>query len=310
VQALPTNLYFLAEETGVRQVWRLGDVNGEAEPVTAASVSIQDFAVSPGGAMIAYTAGGRLVAAPTAGGAGVLVAEVSASGASPAFNARGDTLVYAAGGILTVPVDGSAQPRGVIGDPADRQYTRPRWSPDSTWLLIDMVAPDGASEPALLSVTGRGPITFDVRCSGARWITGNKVLCWGAGGAASAATPGLYLVTPGDPVQVETVLGESWSVLDAVYVPYDGSVIFLQGSADAGVSSVQPMRVMPSGTPEQAGVGGLVQEPKLSPGGAVIAGLTGVGPDGGGQLLFIHTEDGESARLETPARVWSFAWGD
>ena len=38
--------------------------------------------------------------------------------------------------------------------------------PDGTWLLIDMVAPDGASEPALLSVTGRGPITFDVRGPG------------------------------------------------------------------------------------------------------------------------------------------------
>ncbi len=301
VVGLPEDLYFLAASADVVQVWRVAQQTGTPLPLTAEIDDVTDFTLSSDGNHLAYTVGGRLMLA-TIGAADARQLAGGGGDMTPAFRADGLALAYADGGILTVPSDGG-DPVAVLGDPADRRYTHPRWSPDGTWLLIDIESAEGV-EVALLSVTGRGPLTLDVRCGGARWMAGNKFLCWGAH-SSGAVTPGLYVVTPGDPPRVTLLLDESWSLLDAVHIPKDGTIFFVMGSTMPGMFAAQPMRLAPGAVPEPSGLGGMIDAPRLAPDGSMLAGR-----DGTGRLMFIRTETGECTILKAPARAWGLVWGN
>ncbi|MBN1287491.1 MAG: PD40 domain-containing protein [Anaerolineae bacterium] len=305
VSGLPADLYFLAPApdaaSDAAQVWRLDAATGTAALLTTTAAGVASFAVSPDGARLAYVTDGRLMVAAVGDAGALEAAALSAGGASPAFSPDGAILAYADGGVFTVPAAGGAEPFAVIGG---SRYLRPRWSPDGTWLLIDIETAQGAVETALLSVTGRGPLRFEVLCSGARWVSGNKVLCWGADGPTKA-TPGLYLVVPGDPPQVDTLLDAAWSIVDAVYLPGDGTIIFLQGVSAPGVMAVQPVRLAPGEEPAPFGAGGLVDAPRLAPDGSVIAGV-----DDAGRGVFIWVETGRRVVLKSPGRMSGMVWGN
>ncbi len=298
VEKMPADLYFLAENAGAAQVWRIGKGEEQAAPLTAEGEDVVAFTASADGKRIAYVAGTWLMAADVGQANARQVAEATSADVAPALRPDGGALAYIAGGVWVTPLDGSAAPALLVGDAGGRVFRRPRWSPTGTWLLVDVAAGDRA-EPALLSVTGHGPLTFDADCQTARWTVGNQILCWGAGG--------LYLVTPGDPAQVEPLLDASWRVVDAVLLP-DGAVIFLQRGDAPWPAAVQPMRWERGGTPQPWGEGGLLGAPRLSPDGSMIAGLYNMDEDGRGQLMLIRAETGYRVSPGVPERAWLLAW--
>lgn len=305
VTGLPGNLYFLAPNPDTTQLWRLDWTTGRPVFLTTSASDIQSFDVVSGTPHLAYLAAGRLMVADEPGaGDAVEIAAVDVEDAGLAFSPDGKMLAFADDGIFVVSADGGAPPVSVRANPADRRYFRPRWSPDGTWLLINIETPEGTVETALLSIIGRGPLRFEVLCSGARWIAGNKVLCWGAAGPQKA-TPGLYLITPGDPPRVETLLDGAWSIVEAVYMPSDGTIVFLEGVNAPDIMAVQPVRLAPSGVPEPFGVGGVMDKPRLSPDGSMIAGL-----DGAGRVVLDSVQTGYRARLALPDHVHSLKWGE
>ncbi|MCZ7544705.1 MAG: hypothetical protein M5R40_14815 [Anaerolineae bacterium] len=298
VGVLPAALYFLAENAGAAQVWRVGEDG--AAPLTAqgAGADIVAFAVAPGGSRLAQVAGDRLTVSDMGEAQPFLTIPVGGADAAPALSPDGSALAYAAGGIWVARVEGEAPPRALIGDEGDRAFRSPRWSPTGTWLLVD-VATAGRVEPALLSVTGHGPITFGADCQTARWTVGNKVLCWGAGG--------LFLITPGDPAQAATLLEGDQRIVDAALLP-DGAAVFLQASRAPWPAAVQPVRLDASGAPQPWGAGGLIGAPRLSPEGSVVAGLHNINEAGRGQPCLIRLDDGEWVILSNPERAWSLTW--
>jgi hypothetical protein len=57
---LPADLYFLAPQAGIRQVWLLPDNGSEPTPLTQAVEDVVDFDVSADGTQVVYTSGGAI----------------------------------------------------------------------------------------------------------------------------------------------------------------------------------------------------------------------------------------------------------
>jgi WD40 repeat protein len=282
--SLPVDLYFLAPQAGIVQVWRLPRNGDPPQAITNATSDVTAYDISEDGTQVVYTSGGviyRLVI-------GTLdqteIATLSGTGWSstgtPAFSPTGRRIAYADGGIWVYDLD-TAQSRRLAADTlpqneGDRQvviYDQPRWSPDGEWLLVTVRFYEGADQ-ALLSTTGSPPqpLFLNLYNTRGRWIADGQAVVYSEGGAYS--TPQVSLVEAGASPNLRRLT--DLPIVDA-QTRSDGRLVLLRvpSPSPIGPTSARLYSVLLDGTDLRPEAGAFVlDEPALSPEGLAIAGLT------------------------------------
>lgn len=320
---LPADLYFLAgPENGPAQVWRWPKDGGPPMQLTQEPGGIVDFAISPDGAQIAYTAGNELVVVRADGGERRILARLSSQDpyrpitAQPAWSPDGQKIAYVQDGIWVIPATGG-EPRQLVADQRPAQqvntvlYLRPAWSPDGRWLLVWEQHWEGNAW-ALVSLAGGAPVTIpDSGVPEARWTPDNRILLASAGGAYT--TPGLHLATPGNPPQVTRLLGEQWPV-QAARLQEDGRIAFL---AAPGLNMFVPVFRLYTVNPDGSDVRP-ANDPALilyaplawSPDGRIVASIDpATCCPARGALTLTTLETGQQVQLAEPGNVTQVVWG-
>ncbi len=321
--SLPADVYFLAgDENGPAQVWRLPKDGGPPMQLTQEPGGIVDFAVSPDGTQIAYTAGNELVVANVSAGGRKVLARLSTQdpyrplAAHPAWSPDGTQIAYVQDGLWLIPAAGG-EPRQLVADRRPAQqvntvlYLRPAWSPDGRWLLAWEQHWEGNAW-ALVPLAGGEPITIpDSGVPEARWTPDSRILLASPGGAYTRA--GLALVTPGNPPQVTRLLGEPWLVQTA-HLREDGRVYFLRSPGlNLFISAFRLYSVNPDGSDAQpASDRTFILSPPLawSPDGRIIASIDpATCCPARGALTLTTLETGQQVQLAGPGNVMLAVWG-
>lgn len=322
VTSLPLagDLYFLASQAGIVQVWRLPAVGDQPETITNASTDVLAYDVAPGGTQVAYTSDGTLYVGPIDTGevkdVAVIAPDANSPTGTPAFSFRGDSLAYANNGIWVVDV-ASGQKRRLVSDvtPANasdqRQvFDQPRWSPDGRWLLVKANFFQGYDYALLSSAGPSVPIFLEQYNARAEWNADNTILVYSDGSAFSR--PGLFLIMPAKASVVTPLL--NLPILDVASRP-DGRLAFLRapGPFALGPTSVMVLSAQPDGTNVQAETGSLVMEqPILSPDAIMVAGLVQTRRDAVGHILgslvVINPATGQVFVLEEMPDIYSLRW--
>jgi hypothetical protein len=326
---LPADLYFLAPQAGITQVWLLPDNGSEPLPVTEAVEDVVDFDVSADGTQVIYTSGGAIYREVQSVPAGPeLIAELSDSGlagGTPAFSPSGRQVAYADGGIWVADLEAGvtrrlvadSRPQSVGSERLIEVYSQPRWSPDETWLLSTVGFYEG-SDQALIPVadTPVEPIPLSLYGTGAEWLPDGRVLVFGAGGAY--VQPQLSVVDPPAGADGEASITRllSLPVID-VQPRADSRLAFLRLSAPPiiGPTSLQLNSVQTGGGSPQAETGWFVlSAPLLAPDGVTLAGLVGEQYDETGQLagglVILNAASGQRVQIEGVTGARAMQWGE
>jgi hypothetical protein len=322
VTSLPLagDLYFLAPQAGVVQVWRL-PANGEPPAsITNAGGDILAYDVAPGGSQIAYTSGGTIyvgpVNSPDVKDMAVVAPDANSPTGTPAFSAKGDRLAYANNGIWTLDLK-SGQKRRIVSDvtpanaPEQRQvFDQPRWSPDGKWLLVKANFYQGYDYALLSSTSSAAPIFLNIYNAHAEWNADNTVLVYSDGSAFSQ--PGLSMVLPGRTPVVTPLV--DLPILDVALRP-DGRLAFLRapGPFALGPTSIRVFSAKADGTDILAETGSLVlEQPLLSTDAIMVAGLVQTRRDDlghiSGTLMVINPAPGQMFALESMPNVHDIQW--
>lgn len=320
--SLPADLYFLAgPESGPAQVWRWPKDGGPPIQLTQESGDIVDFAVSPDGTQVAYTVGNELVVASVDGGERKVLVRLSSQdpyrsiAAQPTWSPDGKEIAYVQDGLWVIPAAGG-DPRPLIADRRPAQpvdtvlYLRPAWSPDGKWLLAWEQHWEG-NLWALVPLSGNEPVTIpDSGVPEARWTPDSRILLASAGGAYT--TPGLALVTPGNPPQVTRLLGEQWPV-QAARLQEDGRIAFL---AAPGLNMFVPVLRLYSVNPDGSDVQPASDQTLIlyaplawSPDGQIVASIDpATCCPARGALTLTYLETGQQVQLAEPGNAMLVAW--
>lgn len=323
---LPNDLYFLAPEAGILQVWRLPKNGNPPQPVTSASGDVLDYDISPDGTQIVFTSSGAIYRQVLGTVDVNLVVALNTEGAqgpvfgAPEFSPTGRQIAYANGGIWIMELD-SGESRRLIADnrPTDPTrerevivYTEPQWSPDAQWMLVRAQYYEGYDH-ALVSVAGTPPepIPLNKFVSNAEWAGINLALVFSGGGAYSQ--PHLSLVQPGQPPNISQIL--DLPIVDAE-MRTDGRIAMLRIPSPYGIgpTSVRLYSALPSGTDLQAeSVAFVIDQARMAPDGTMIAGLVqaryGEGGMFAGRLAIANPSTGEIFVIEGVGSVRDLQWG-
>jgi hypothetical protein len=317
---LPADLYFLAPQGGVMQVWRLPADGSPPQAITAAPAGVAAFDVSQGGAQIVYTSSGALWLSMSGAQPAQLAAlSDPALPGWPVFSPDGAQIAYTDGGLWLLDLP-SGEARRVASDrlplTADdrlvRVYEQPQWSPDGTWLLARVRFYEGW-DSALVSVgeTGSAPLLLDALNAEAVWGSDGSVYVHYAGGPYGS--PYLDRVRPGDP-PARTRLA-AIPVLD-VALRDDGRIAVLRTppSGTGGPSSVRVFSLLPDGSgllAESAAY--ILEQAALSPGAGWIAGLAQVQADAlglpAGRLAVVDVASRQIVLIEGVDGARDLRWG-
>ncbi len=324
--AMPADLYFVAPEAGILQVWRLPASGGPPATITRAAADIVDYGISPDGTQVVYTSSG-VISRQVIGTLDVTeVATLAADTAfpviagTPAFSPTGRQIAYANRGIWVLDLD-TGQSRRLAADSTPTQpglersiivYSQPQWSPDGRWLLVRVSYYEG-SDHALLSTTGevRDPIFLNTFAADARWATSELALIFSGGGAYSS--PALTLMQPGPEPVLTPLLAEPVVAAD---LRADGRLVYLRIPAPYGIgpTSLRLYSALLNGGDVRSESSAFVMDsPSLSPNGILIAGLVGmrVNPQGRleGQLAVANPGTGEVFTITGMTAASDLQWG-
>jgi Tol biopolymer transport system component len=281
--SLPADLYFLAPQAGIVQVWRLPRTGGPPQAITNATSDVTAYDISADGTQVTYTSGGAIYRLVIGTLDQTEIATLSGTGWSstgmPAFSPTGRRIAYADGGIWVYDLE-TAQSRRLVADTlpqndSDRQvviYDQPRWSPDGEWLLVTVRFYEGADQ-ALLSTAGSPPqpVFLNLYNTRGRWIAEELAIVYSEGGAYSA--PQVSMVGASTSPNITRLA--DLPVVD-VRARSDGQLVLLRvpSPSPVGPTSVRLYSVAQDGTNLQPEGGAFVlEEPVLSPEGLAIAGL-------------------------------------
>lgn len=309
---LPTDLYFLAPQTGVVQVWRLPADGNPPQPLTAAPADVTAFDVSSDGQQIAYVSGGAIWLVVSGGTATPIItlSDPTALG-TPAFSPDGKQIAYADGGIWLYNL-ASGEARRLVADRLPRSegdrliqtYIQPRWSPDGAWLLVRVIFYEGY-DFALLPAAVENPTPIPLNMPNATAIWSDALYVAYAGGPYSQ--PYVNRVQPGSPPTATHLA--SLAAVD-VRLRGDGRLALLRTAivGGDGPPAVRMDSLLPDGSDLRPETGTFVLEQAiLSPDAAFIAGL-GVDASAG-QLVLVDTQNGQAFSVGGVAGAHSLRWG-
>ena len=193
---LPASLYFLSDQSGNRQLWRMETDGTSISQITQEASEVDDYALSPADGSIAYVCQNQLILIRRDGTDRRIISDFGEGyGGAPAWS-PGGLLAYAHEGIrLYDPATGEdrlLKENGSgesIGDIA--VYSPIAWSPDGSELLVTIGYYEGA-ELGILSV-GDGSVTARAPC--------NTMPVWKRDSTgfyiASSSYPGMVGIEPG-----------------------------------------------------------------------------------------------------------------
>ncbi len=323
---LPADLYFLAPQAGITQVWRLPASGAPPQAVTSAAVDVESFGISPDGTQIAYVSDNRVWRAVLGTldvtEVAALIQEVLTPSPRPAFSPSGRQIAYANSGIWTVDLDtGEARRRVADRVPVGRDeklievYDQPSWSPDGAWLLLRVTFYEG-NDLALVPLEGATggvaePILLNLFGAQAGWGTDGRVYAYSTG--AVYGDPFLTIVQPASPPTIARVL--DLPVIDAQSRP-DGRLALLRVPVPGagGPTTVRVYSIAANGTDLQAESGSFVMEQAvLAPDASVIAGLIQPRLDEfgtlTGRLAVADVATGEMFVIDSVAGAHDLYWG-
>lgn|SRR5574341_1059238 len=319
---LPADLYFLAPQAGIVQVWRLPAGGDPSEAITSATSDVLAYDISADGSQIAYTSGGAIYHRVLTSSTPVQVALIDPAALSPsgtpAFSPDGRQLAFANGGIWLLNLD-SLQLRRMVADvlpegaPQQNQvFDRPHWSPDGRWLLVTANYYQGY-DFALIPTVGSvfTPVFLQEYNARAEWSAEGLIYAYADG--SGFTQPHLASIQPGRRLEATQLLG--LPILDVELRP-DGHLAFLRkpGPSPFGPTSFSLWSVLPDGTEPVAETDSLVmEEPLLSPDAVLVAGLVQVQRDDTGRvrglLMIVNPATGEMFVLEEMPGVHALKWG-
>lgn len=311
--------FFLAVDTitGIQQVWRL-PVDG-SPPIlqTASETPVTAYAVSEFTQQIAYVTNDRLwtllVNATGEVGEPVEIAEVDPTVADLEISPDGQQIAYAdAAGIWSVAMDGGEPLLVIANGPTDQPgsnqppfYSEPHYAPNVNMLLVR--ADGGETTQFVLFDPVSGELILLGQYDAAAWMVDGRLLAYGWGTGESAPTTDVYVVDPVDvPPSSYTVLSADASRVHhtRVHAPAQLEVV-LSDNHPVGPSALRMVQVeITGGEPQPAGQLGYMVNPRVSPDGAFVAGVT----QPGGRLLIYSVAQGSTGVLRAPGGVRDFQW--
>ncbi len=328
---LPADLFYAAPDVnGTAQIWLLGREGGTAQALTAESVPVLNFDMTPDGSQIAFATANTLTAVNRDGSNRRTLATLDVTCGSINLDWSPDAaqIAYSDGrGVWLVPSDGSAPPRAFLqnqGDPAHidqiRNYFSPSWSADGAKLLVGVgywewgfLGVADVATGSITELTGRG-------MGPAIWTADGRVLTWNS--QLGMEVPGLFLLDPAAPdAPPGVILDQTFPVED---VAIEGRVYALVGSAATMGPQYWRVLVADSVTgPYQIlygeRSGGYAELPQLTAPSAdgsrpaMIAGFRNMEySDNGctaGDLIVIDMSSGNVTQPETRGQTSRFQWG-
>ncbi len=337
---LPADLYYLGHDAqGITQLWRLTPASAQPQALTAESVDVTNYALSPDGDRFAYVAGGNLFVGDLVGTDRHHVAQLVTQqapdplhmewkpvGTSIGWSPENTWLTYHDElGIWIVPADGSQPPRQIvthhipqtIEDVSNvRFYSEPRWSPDGTQLLVTVNLWEGVVYETVTIATGSSTELHQLNSSYAAWTLDNRVIAWSD--IYGYQQPGLYLADPTNATAAPMELVPPDTLVKCALQTPDGAIFIVRGTAtdvDAPYDVVEstpalgaPFTQVPNTT------GGYVIQPRLLPDTTppLIAGLldtTYFEYEKGGDLVLLDLGTGAVTPIATGGPVWDVQWG-
>ena len=340
-ETVPADLYYLARDAqGIAQVWRLTPANAQPQALTAESVDVTDYALSPARDRLAYIAGGNLLVSDVTGANRQLVTpiatqrapnqltiQLSAVGSSVSWSAENTWLTFHDElGVWVVPANASSAPRQIIAHaiPAtDAEiaqvcfHLNPRWSRDGSQLLITAKVWEGLFYETVTIATGSLTQFPQLYSSDAMWTVDNQIVAWFLGGEDSQH-PSLYLLNPANPAAALVELIPSGRWIKSAVQTLDGAIYIVRATStnlDAQYDIVEtaPALGQPFASVTDT-VGGYVVNPQFLPQSnpPVIAGLlpaTYENYEQGGDLALLNLYTGLVTPIPTGGPVWDVQWG-
>ncbi len=324
------DLYFLAPQAGITQVWRLPS-NGEAPtPVTRELSNVLAYDISPDGTQLLYTSGGAVYRQVINTTDVVEVVQLSTDADSrlstPSFSPSGRQIAYADGGIWVRDLDTLAT-RRLIADvqpqsETDRRvaiYSHPRWSSDGNWLLATVTYTNG-SDQVLISAAEEYPQAWTLstfNASGSWNLYGAALVYSPGGGIAEAGLTQVFMPIPNeDGSPGEPGFGRllSLPVVDVQPLP-DGRLFLLRTPVPGtlGPTSVTVYSISSDGaTLQRESASFIMEEATLSTAANFVAGLyrptlNGDG-DSVGRLLVFSRETGQVVIVQGVTSVFNVQW--
>jgi hypothetical protein len=326
------NLYYLAADAqGIAQVWQLPQTGDAPRPLTAESVDVAAYAISPDQREIAYIVADRLIVTDLQGADRRSVATLEPGTNPPSldWDHTGTRLAFHDGrGVWTVPADGSLPQRVMVTNqrPANQAdavnvqlYIDPRWSPDDMHLLVGIAHWEGGGlgviDVAAGSMTPLPGLAGGQGC----WTDDGRVLVWEPYWGFVA--PGLFVIDPANPnAELVPVLEPGTPVMNVTQGVRGDWIVLLGSSAQTGPQYLHlvgaaaldgPFKPVAGNT-----AGGFAGNPRLAvpdSGAILVAGLRGMTYTDQGQargdLVIINMSTGESVQIQTNGSVWNVTWG-
>jgi hypothetical protein len=329
---MPDNLYYLAADAqGIAQVWQLPQTGDALRPLTAESVDVTAYAISPDQREIAYITADKLIITDLDGADRRSVATLQTGDLPPSldWNRTGTQLAFNDGrGVWTVPADGS-QPQRVLAtnQPPDNQtgpvdvqlYIDPRWSPGDTRVLVGIAHWEGGGLGVIDVATGNITLLPNLSGSQGRWTADGRVLLWESYWGYVA--PGLFVVDPANPdAQPIPVLDPGTPVMDVIQRDHGDWFVLLGSAPQDGPQYVHVLSAASLDGPFQPvagnGAGGFANSPRLvvpDSSASLVAGLRGLTYTNQGQargdLVIVNMSTGETDQIRTNGPVWNVTWG-
>jgi Tol biopolymer transport system component len=317
---MPANLYFLAPQAGLNQVWRLPSGGSAPSAITNASTDVLAFDVSPDGSHLAYTSNNQIFLQEINTVYVVPVAQIlpdaNVPSATPAISPEGSRIAYANNGIWVY----DTLAKSLIQLVADRKtegqaqqttiYDQPRWSPDGRWLLVRARFFQGYDHALIDMSTRSAPVALNQFNAQAEWSADGSLLVYSDG--SNFSQPQVVRITPVGS-RVPLVLAQI-PVLDA-QIRADGRYALLRAPSPVpfGPTSVRVFSVTADGSDPRAETASmLIEKPVLSPDGSVIAGLVRIkrADDGSarGQLVVASPFTGERFIITSMLNAFDLLW--